>query len=66
MKITYCPPAESAGDALDDVVYFIRCGVPPSTARLLARAYRDASCPDKMSDALWDAIKAFTQRHNET
>jgi len=64
MKITYCPPADAAGDALDDVIFFLRCGFPPSTARLLGRVYRDV-CSGKVSDKMWEALQAYTLKNSK-
>jgi len=63
MKITMCPPAPATGEVLDDVIFFLRSGVPLSTARLLARAYHDAAFPEEVSDALWEALQAYIVRY---
>lgn len=62
MKVTYCPPAKAAGHYLDDLVFFLRCWFPESTARKLAQLHSEVL---EMSDEAWAALKAYLDRHYE-
>lgn len=61
-RVTYCPPAKAAGHCLDDVIAFLRAGLPLPTARILAEAWAIALRGGEMPDELWDKFMKYLDK----